>query len=151
MVCDPPRSKNTFTYQIWNSFFGEYIRYAPDSLWILETRSDFKVTVTQRWYATLRHPKRHPHTKLGIPTSNNIRDMLRTHFVLKTRSEVKVKITVTQKWYAALHHPKMYPQTKFGTPTLKKIGDKHRTRSGTDGRKDGQTVRLLYAKKRNVT
>ena len=44
---------------------------------ILKTRSEvkFNVTVTQLWYATLRHPKMHPHTKFEIPTSNNIRDM----------------------------------------------------------------------------
>ena len=46
----------------------------------LETRSEvkFKVTVTRKWYATLRHPKMHPHTKFGIPTSKNIGDMNRT-------------------------------------------------------------------------
>ena len=45
-----------------------------------ETRSEvkFKVTVTQLWYVTLRHPKMHPHTKFEIPTSNNIGDMDRT-------------------------------------------------------------------------
>ena len=42
---------------------------------ILKTRSEVKVTVTQKWYATLRHPKMHPHTKFGIPTSKNIGDM----------------------------------------------------------------------------
>ena len=49
---------------------------------ILKTRSEvkFKVTVTQLWYATLRHPKMHPHTKFEIPTSNNIRDMLRNDY-----------------------------------------------------------------------
>ena len=54
--------------------------YAPDSMQFLETRSEvkFKVTVTQLWYATLRHGKMHPHTKFEIPTSKNIRDMLRT-------------------------------------------------------------------------
>ena len=47
---------------------------------ILKTRSEvkFKVTVTQLWYATLRHPKMHLHTKFQIPNSDNIRDMLRT-------------------------------------------------------------------------
>ena len=47
---------------------------------ILKTRLEvkFKVTVTQLWYATLRHPKMHPHTKFEIPTSNFIRDMLQT-------------------------------------------------------------------------
>ena len=58
--------------------------------------------------------------------------------ILKTRSEVKV--TVSRKWYATLRHPKMYPLTKFGIPTSKNIGDMDRTR-----KRDGQTVRLLYA------
>ena len=46
----------------------------------LETRSEvkFKVTVTYLWYVTLRHPKMHPHSKIEVPTSNNIRDMLWT-------------------------------------------------------------------------
>ena len=89
-----------------------------------ETRSEvkFKVTVTQLWYVTLRHPKMHPHTKFEIPTSNNIRDMLRT-IILKTRSEVKVKVKVTRKWFATLRHPKMYPHTKFGIPNSKNIRD----------------------------
>ena len=34
--------------------------------------------MTQKWYATLRHPKMYPHTKFGIPTSKNIGDMDRT-------------------------------------------------------------------------
>ena len=37
-----------------------------------------KVTVTRKWYATLRHPQMTPHTKFGIPTSKNIGDMDRT-------------------------------------------------------------------------
>ena len=52
--------------------------YAPDSMQILEIRSEVKVTVTQGWYVTLRHPKMHAHTKLWIPTPNIIRDVLRT-------------------------------------------------------------------------
>ena len=101
-----------------------------------------KVTVTQKWYATLRHPKMHPHDKFGIPISKNIGDMHRTrsgtdgqtdvrtdgHFTtIKTKSEVKVKVTVTRKWYATLRHPKMHPHTKFGIPTSKNIGDMQRT------------------------
>ena len=42
---------------------------------ILKTRSEVKVTATQKWYATLRHPKMYPHTRFGIPTSKNIGDM----------------------------------------------------------------------------
>ena len=78
MVCDTLPSQDAFTHQISNSYLIEYRRYAPDSMQFLETRSEFKVTVTQLWYATLRHPKMHSHTKYEIPTSNNIRDMLRT-------------------------------------------------------------------------
>ena len=44
-----------------------------------------------KWYATLSHPKRNPHTKFGISTSYNIGDMLQTGFFLKLR----VKVTVT--------------------------------------------------------
>ena len=41
---------------------------------VLETRSqvNFKVTVTQLWYATLPYLKMQPHTKFEILTSNNI-------------------------------------------------------------------------------
>ena len=134
MICNTPSSQDAFTHQIWNSYLKEYRRYAPDSMQFLETRSEvkFKVTVTQLWYATLRHPEMHPHTKFKIPISNMryAPDMI----ILKTRSEVKV--TVTQKWYATLRHPKMYLHTKFGSPTSKNIGDMHRTRSRTDGLTD---------------
>ena len=43
----------------------------------IKTKSELKVkvTVTRRWYKTLRHPKMHPHTKFGIPTSKSIGDM----------------------------------------------------------------------------
>ena len=100
--------------------------------------------MTKKWYATLRHPKMHPHIKFGIPTSKNIGDMHRTRsgmdrrtdivITIKTKSEVKVKVTVTRKWYAKLGHPKMHPHTKLGIPTSKNIGDMHRTKR--DGRTD---------------
>ena len=76
MVPDTPPSEDAFQHQIWNSNLKEYKRYAPGTM-ILKTTSDVKVTVTQKWYMTLRHPKMHLHTKFGIPTSKNIRDMLR--------------------------------------------------------------------------
>ena len=80
MIYDTLSSQYAFTHQIWNSYLKQIRRYAPDSMQFLETRSEvkFKVTVTQLWYATLPHLKMHPHTKFEIPTSNNIRDMLRT-------------------------------------------------------------------------
>ena len=49
----------------------------------LKPRSEVKVTVTRKWYMTLRHPKMHPHTKFGIPNSKNIKDMLGTQYFLK--------------------------------------------------------------------
>ena len=80
IVCDTPSSQDACTHQIWNSNLKEYMRYAPDSMQFLETRLEveFKVTVTHKSNTTLRHPKMHPHTKSEIPSSNNIRDMLRT-------------------------------------------------------------------------
>ena len=80
MVCDTPSSQDTFKHQIWSSYLKENRRYAPDSMQFLETRSEvkFKVIVTQLWYATFRHPKMLSQTKFEIPTSNNIRDVLRT-------------------------------------------------------------------------
>ena len=80
MVFDTPSSQDAFTHQIWDSYLKEYKKHAPDSMQFLEIRSEvkFKVTVTQLWYATLRHSKMHHHTKFEIPTSNNKRDMLRT-------------------------------------------------------------------------
>ena len=40
-----------------------------------------KVIVTQKWYATLRHPKMHPHTQFGIPTFNNVGDIIWTQIL----------------------------------------------------------------------
>ena len=59
---------------------------------ILKTRSEIKVTVTQKWFVTLRHPKMQLHTKFGISISKNIGDM---HQFLETRSRVKFKGRVT--------------------------------------------------------
>ena len=81
MVCDTLSSQDAFSHQIWNSYLKEYKIYAPDSMQFLKTKSEFKVTVTQLWYAALRHPKMHPHYKFEILTSNNIRDMLQTRLL----------------------------------------------------------------------
>ena len=59
----------------------------------------------------------HPHTKLGIPISNNIGNAPDSMQFLETRSEAKFKVTVTQLWYVTLLHPKMHPHTKFEIPT----------------------------------
>ena len=86
MVHDTPPSQDASTHLIWNSYLKEYRRYAPDTkrdgrtdiVMTIKTKSEVKIKVTQKWYATLRHPKMHPHTKFGILTSKNIGDMHRT-------------------------------------------------------------------------
>ena len=60
-----------------NSYLKKYKRNAPARM-LKKIRSEVKVTLTEKLYATLRHPKMHLHTKFGIPTSKNIEDMLRT-------------------------------------------------------------------------
>ena len=71
-------TRDSFTHQIWKFYLKEYKRCAPDTK-NLKTRSEVKVnvTVTRRWYVTLRHPRMHTHTKFGIPTSKNIGDCTR--------------------------------------------------------------------------
>ena len=81
-VHDIPPFKDASTNQMWNSYL-KFRRYAPE-MTILETGSKVKVTVTPNWYVTLRHLKMHPHTKVGIPTSNK-RYATDTN-ILKTRS-----------------------------------------------------------------
>ena len=48
------------------------MKYAPETI-IVEIKS-----MSQSWYMTLCHPKMQPHTKFGIPSSNNIEKMLQT-------------------------------------------------------------------------
>ena len=85
-----------------NFYLKEYRSFAPDFMPILETRSEVKVTVTGKWNVTIRHfkmhshtksaSKMHIHTKFGIPTLKNVRDVLQTRS-LKTRSKVNVTVT----------------------------------------------------------
>ena len=91
MGCTTPPSQEKSPPQMWNSYIKKYRRHALGTI-TLKTRSEVKVTVTQKWFVTLRHPKMHLHTKFGIPISKNIGDM---HQFLETRSEVKFKVTVT--------------------------------------------------------
>ena len=91
MIFDIPSSQDASTQQIWDSSLKLYKRYAPDTI-ILKTRSEVKVTMTHKWFTTLHHPKTHPHTKFGIPTSKNMRYTLDT-IILKIRSEVNVAVT----------------------------------------------------------
>ena len=109
MVCDPPPSQDACTHHFVMPTSNN-IGYALYTI-ILEKRSEVKVTVTLKWYSTLCHPKMHPHTKFGIPISNNY-----------SRNEVN-KVKVTQKCYATFSHPKMHPQTKFWISTSNNVGD----------------------------
>ena len=79
MEQDDPTFQDAFTHQIWNFYLKEYKRCAPDTI-ILKTRSEVKVrvTVTQKWYVTLRYPRMNLHTKFGVSTSKNIGDMHQT-------------------------------------------------------------------------
>ena len=47
------------------------MRYARDTI-ILKTRSEVKVTVTQKWYVTPCHTKMYLHTKIRVPTGLEI-------------------------------------------------------------------------------
>ena len=89
MVPDTLPPQDVLKHQSWNSYLKEYKGYAPDSMQILETRSEVKVAVTQGRYMTLIHPKMRAHTKYKryAPDTN----------FLRTRSEVKFKVTVTRK------------------------------------------------------
>ena len=126
MVCDTPPSQDAYTDQIWNSYLKEYNRYVPDTI-ILKTRSEVKVTMTQKWYVTLGHPKKQLYSEFGISISKNRRYAPDSMQFLETRSEVKFKVTKTQLWYATLCYLKMHPQTKFEIPTSNNIRDMLRT------------------------
>ena len=81
-------------------------------------RTEVNVKVSDpKFVCTTLRSQNESHTKFGILTANNIRDMI----ILETRSLIKA--TVTQKWYVTYHHPKMHPYTKFGIPASNNIGD----------------------------
>ena len=75
--CHTWRSQYVPTNKSWGSYLKYHKRHRQDTIF-LELRPGVKVTVTQKQYATLCNPKTCQHTKFGIPTSNNIRDMLWT-------------------------------------------------------------------------
>ena len=147
MIRDTLSSQDASTHQIWDSYLKQYKRYAPDTI-ILKTRSEVKVkvTVTQLWYATLRHPKMHPHTKFEIPTSNNIRDMLRTRLYQKlgqrsrSRSQWPKNGTRHSPIPRCIHTPNLefLPQRIYEIWTGHESGTDGLTDGRTDGRTDGQ-------------
>ena len=67
LVHDTPSTQDASIYKIWE-YNKEYDLY----MIILESRSEVKVTVTQKWYVTLHNPKIHPQTDFWILNSNNI-------------------------------------------------------------------------------
>ena len=67
----------------------------------LKTRPEVKVTVSHKWYKTLHHPKMHSHTKIGIPISNNIRDMLLTQ-LLKLGQRSRSLWPKNGKWHSPI-------------------------------------------------
>ena len=122
MVHDTLLSQDASTHQIWNSYLKEYKRYARYTI-ILKTRSEVKVTMTQKWYVTPRHPKMHLHQIWNSYLKEYWRYAPDSMQFLETRSEVKFKVTVTQLWYATLCHPKMHPHIKLEIPTSNNIRD----------------------------
>ena len=112
MVHDTPLSKDASTHQIWYSYLNEYKRYALDMI-ILKTRSEVKVTVTRKWYMTLRYPKMHQHTKFDIPTSMNIRDMLWTQSFLKLGHRSRSRWPKNGMWHSIIPRCVYTPNLKF--------------------------------------
>ena len=123
-------TRDAFTHQIWNFYLKEYKRCAPGTI-ILKTRSEVKVTVTRKWYMTLRYPRMQLHTKFGIHISKEYRRYAPdSKQFLETWSEVKVNVKGPQGWCATLCHLKMHPNTKFGIPPNIKFGIPPNTKFG---------------------
>ena len=108
-------TRDAFAHQIWNFYLKEYKRCAQDRI-ILKTRSEVKITVTRKWYVTLRYSRMHLHQILNPYLKEYRRYAQDSKHFLETRSEVKFNVTGTQGWCATLCHLKMHPNTKFGIP-----------------------------------
>ena len=102
--------------------------------------------MTQKWYATLRHPKIHPHIKFGIPTSKIIGDMHRTRSGTDGRTFYYYKNQVRGQGHS---DPKMVcdtpPSQDASTHQIWNSYLKEYMRYAPDTKRDGRTVRLLYA------
>ena len=55
-----------------------------------------------KWYAPLCHPKRNHHPKFGIPTSNNIGDMLWTQQFLKLGQRSRSQWPKNGLWHSGI-------------------------------------------------
>ena len=77
-----------------------------------EARSQCQSKSDPKWYALLGHPKRSQHTKFGIPTSNNIGDMLQTRlYIGQGHSDLKMVCDTSAS--------KDVTYSKFGIPISK--------------------------------
>ena len=90
----------------------------------LNLRSEVKVTVIQKQYATPSNSKMYTHAQFGVPISNNL-GMLWAYFFLKVRPVVNV--TIVQNQYATIWEHKMYQHTKYRIHMSNNIGDMLRT------------------------
>ena len=64
-----------------------------------------------------------PHTKFGIPTSNNVRDMLWTRLFYKIGHRSRSRSHDLKMVHDTPKTPKTHSHTKFGIPTSKNIED----------------------------
>ena len=123
-----PPSQDTSAHKTWDSYLKEYRINVLDTI-ILKTSSEVKVTMTRKWYMTLRHPKMHSHTKIW---NSFLKEYWRyapdSMPIPETRSKVNVMVSLTQGWYATLWHSKMHAHTEFGIPISNNTRDMPRTR-----------------------
>ena len=69
--------------QALDTFDASYLlsrRYARDTKNLEMELKSMSRSKCPKWYTSLRHPKRNPHTNFGIPTSNDIGYMLQKPF-----------------------------------------------------------------------
>ena len=77
-VCDTQRPQGVSSHQIWDPYLKQYWRYASDTIF-LELKPE---VMDPKIVCNTQDPKVYPHIKFGIPTSNDIGDMLRTRIRL---------------------------------------------------------------------
>ena len=134
-LCHPKMYSNT---KFGNSYRKEYWGYAPDSMPILETRSEVKVAVALGRVRDTYASRKCVHIpNLGFLPTIIYRDMLQTPFFLRTRSEVQVQDhTRPESSTPTLRYPKMHPHTKFWDSCLKEYR-RYAPDRKQDGRADG--------------
>ena len=111
MVCDNPPSQDASTHQIWDSYLKYYKIYALDAIF-LKRWSMVKVTVTFKWYVSLRHLKMHPHTKLEILTSNLGPSI--PGLVTAIQVNVYIGVQIVKHCYATMNSAKFHLNPTYG-------------------------------------